>query len=169
MKKRLALVVEMILSLRLKNWNTHSNTLLTFGKGSNLLVGPMGSGKSSIVEGICFALYGTLPSVKNRRVKTQELISSFPEKEERAEVEIKFTLSSKGKGGEESGESGKVYSVTRSVSSSGKSEAVFRESEKAIDSQSERVTEAVERVLGVDYELFSRVVYSEQNRIDAFL
>ena len=49
----------MITSLELTNWRTHSNTTLDFEKGTNVIIGVMGSGKSSIVNAITYALFGT--------------------------------------------------------------------------------------------------------------
>ncbi|MBT7241389.1 MAG: AAA family ATPase, partial [Candidatus Diapherotrites archaeon] len=39
----------MIEKLELTNWRTHKESSLEFGKGTNVIVGVMGSGKSSLV------------------------------------------------------------------------------------------------------------------------
>src|SRR3972149_5505627 len=64
----------MLRKLKLQNWKSHAETELQFSKGINVLVGPMGSGKSSVLQGICFALFGSVPEVKRRDVKVSELI-----------------------------------------------------------------------------------------------
>jgi DNA repair exonuclease SbcCD ATPase subunit len=47
-----------ILSLRLKNYRKFKEDLFSFKPGINLLVGPNGSGKTTIVQAIGFAVYG---------------------------------------------------------------------------------------------------------------
>ncbi|MBI5229096.1 AAA family ATPase, partial [Candidatus Micrarchaeota archaeon] len=147
----------MILSLKLKHWKSHEDSELNFVKGTNLLVGPIGAGKSSVIDGVCFALFGTFPALKSRRVSLEEVITQRPKKFMSANVELKFECQ------------GKQYSILRSISERGSS-AYLRERDRLLEGpQSQRVTEAVERILKVDYELFVRAIYSEQNRIDYFL
>ncbi len=117
----------------------------------------MGSGKTSALDAICFALFGTFPALKSRRVRLEEVVMARPEKQERASVEMVFDAG------------GKTYSVSRAVSARGGSEAVLKCDGKAVEVQSERVTEAIERLLGINYELFTRAIYSEQNKIDYFI
>ncbi len=40
--------IYMIKSIYLENWKTHKDSFLTFNKGTNILIGKIGSGKSSI-------------------------------------------------------------------------------------------------------------------------
>jgi len=146
----------LIHSLRLKGWKSHENSALRFGKGSNLLVGPMGAGKTSALDAICFALFGTFPALKSRKIRLEEVVMSRPQKKQSAEVEMAFDAG------------GKTYDVTRTISAKGGAEAVLKSDGKIIDSQSQRVTEAIEKLLGINYELFTRAIYSEQNKIDYF-
>ncbi|MFH1285676.1 MAG: hypothetical protein ABIH99_03780, partial [Candidatus Micrarchaeota archaeon] len=76
--------------------------------------------------------------------------------QEEASVEVSFTCN------------GEEYTVARRIKN-GAANADLRKQEKLIETQAQRVTEAVEKLLGVDYELFTRAIYSEQNRIDYFL
>ena len=80
----------MIREIQLQNWKSHHNTTLSFEKGTNVIVGVMGSGKSSIMEGVCFALYGTFPNLNSRNVKLDEVITSKPNQAEQAVVALKF-------------------------------------------------------------------------------
>lgn len=48
----------MIKSIELVNFISHSRTLLAFNRGVTIFVGHNGSGKSSIIDAITFALYG---------------------------------------------------------------------------------------------------------------
>ncbi|MEM3514530.1 MAG: SMC family ATPase [Candidatus Hadarchaeum sp.] len=151
----------MITFVKLKNWKSHRETELVFGDGTNVLVGIMGSGKSSVMEGITYALFGTLPAVQSRRIKLEDLITSRPKPLDRAEVEVHF-LSPEGE----------EYSVRRVVErGSGTTLAELRKvSGELIEGpNSSRVTEAIGSILDLDYDLFERAIYSEQNRLDYFL
>ncbi|HLG36844.1 MAG TPA: SMC family ATPase, partial [Nitrososphaera sp.] len=57
----------MIKDLHLQDFIAHKDTKLEFGKGITIFVGHNGSGKSSIIDGITFALFGehTRRSAKN--------------------------------------------------------------------------------------------------------
>ncbi|HYZ58810.1 MAG TPA: SMC family ATPase, partial [Nitrososphaeraceae archaeon] len=48
----------MIKAIELVNFISHSRTLLAFNRGVTIFVGHNGSGKSSIIDAITFALYG---------------------------------------------------------------------------------------------------------------
>ena len=151
----------MITRVRLRNWKSHSETDVVFGDGTNVLVGPMGSGKSSVLEAVAYGLFGTLPSIQSRKIKLEDLITGRPEPRDRAEVEVWFLAPD-----------GEEYAVRRVIERG--SGTVHSEVRKAngevIESHSSsRVNEFVERVLGVGYDLFERAVYSEQNRLDYFL
>ena len=64
----------MIRSIRLVNWRSHGDSRLEFSKGTNLLVGIMGAGKSSILEGVSFALFGTFPALERRKLKLENIL-----------------------------------------------------------------------------------------------
>lgn len=147
----------MINSIELHNWKTHKDTKLNFTKGTNVLVGLMGAGKSSIMDAISYALFGTFPSIQHRRVGVSELITSRPNQESEASVKIAFTLD------------GNSYTVERNISIDEGAKATLEKNGAYLQSQPQRVTEEIERILKVDYDLFSRAIYSEQNRIDYFL
>lgn len=143
----------------LKNWRSHSESSLNFGLGTNVLVGILGSGKTSILDAICFALFGTFPNLQTRKLKLDDIIMKKPMVQDKAEVELKFVID------------GSNYSVKRIVEKGkGTSYSEVSKDGKVIESPStQRVTECVEKVLKVNYELFSKAIYSEQNSIDYFL
>ena len=151
----------MITFVKLKNWKSHKETELNFGDGTNVLVGIMGAGKSAVLDAITYALFGTLPYVKSRRIKLEDLIMSRPQEMDRAEVEVGFITPDEAE-----------YSVKRAIER-GKG-TVLTELRKAsgelVESgSSDRVTENIRDLLGLDYELYERAVYSEQNKLDYFL
>ncbi len=148
----------MITSLTLNNWRTHSQTTLEFGKGTNVIIGVMGSGKSSVVNAICYSLFGTFPALKNRSVSLEEVIMNKPNTQNSAETKIEFN------------QDGKNYRVERIIKRDSTNEAKLYEDNKLIAGPKQKdVNEKVEKLLGLNYELFSRAVYAEQNEMDFFL
>ncbi len=145
----------MIKSVRLYNWRSHKETALEFSKGTNMLVGIMGSGKSSVLEAMCFAFYGTFPALARRRVKLGQIVSNNSSgTSARIEVVVE--------------KEGKEYTFIRTIKD-GKGDAELREGGKLIDVKSDAVTRMAEHILGVDYDLFTKAVYAEQNSLDYFL
>lgn len=151
----------MITHVKLNNWKSHENTSFQLGEGTNVLVGPMGSGKSAALEGITYALFGTLPAVKNRTIKLENLIKNRPNEEDSTEVEVGFVAPD-----------GDEYRVKRVIErGKGTTYAEIRKEDGTLieKPQSTRVTEHVSRLLELDYDLFERMIYAEQNRLDYFL
>jgi len=147
----------MITSIELHNWKTHKDTKLSFSRGTNVLVGMMGAGKSSIMDAISYGLFGTFPGVHHKRVSVDDLITSRPTQQESGSVRISFTLD------------GRSYTVQRDISMKEGTRATLERDGEYLQSQPQRVTEEISRILKVDYDLFSRAIYSEQNRLDYFL
>jgi len=148
----------MITSLELTNWRTHSNTTLDFGKGTNVIIGVMGSGKSSIVNAITYGLFGTFPGLKNRSVSLKEIIKNKPNQSETSEIKLTFVQEEK------------KYEVERIIKLDGTNEAKLYENKKFIAGPKQKdVNERIEKILGMNYEIFSRAVYAEQNELDFFL
>ncbi|HID60314.1 MAG TPA: hypothetical protein EYP46_00460 [Hadesarchaea archaeon] len=151
----------MITSVKIKNWKSHRETEIRFGDGTNVLVGSMGSGKSSVLEAITYALFGTLPGVQSRRIKLEDLITSRPRALDQAEVEVSFIAPD-----------GNEYTVKR-VIERGRGTAMSelrKATGEVVESPSAgRVSELIKKLLELDYDLFERAIYSEQNRLDYFL
>jgi len=147
----------MINKIRMKNWKSHLDTELSFSKGVNCLVGVMGSGKTSVMQAISFALFGNFPSLQSRRLSISDMIMKKPKQMDKAEVEIEFMVDDN------------TYSVKRIVGEKGTLDAEIRRNGKILEVNSKRVTEEVEKILQMDYALFSKAVYSEQDGMDYFL
>ena len=148
----------MITRLILDNWRSHEHTEFDFAKGTNVLVGAMGSGKSSAMDAVSFALFGTFPSLQQRKVKLDDMIMNKPERKGFAKISLGFTAD------------GKEYVITREVTKGkGQTSAELRQGDKLIDATNQRVSEKIADILKIDYDLFSRAVYAEQNNIDYFL
>ncbi len=143
--------------IELENWKAHGNTKIHFSKGTNIFIGQMGAGKSSILDAISFALFGTFPSLKSRRLKMTSLIRNKPEQKNNSKITLSFSIDEV------------EYIVERSISLTDAAKAKLQKNGTYLQSQPERVTEEIEKALKIDYDLFSRAVYSEQNRLDYFL
>lgn len=146
----------MIRNLKLLGWKSHENTEIDLSHGTNVLVGIMGSGKSSILQGLTFGLFGEIPEVKSRKLTSADLIMRKPRRLEKAVVEVEFDVS------------GSIYRVKRTVTSKGSEAKLFKE-KKIMEVGVRRVSEKVAELLGTDYETFVNVVYARQNDIDNFL
>ena len=147
----------MIESVELTNWKAHGHTKMSFVKGPNILIGHMGAGKSSVMDAISFGLFGTFPARQNRRVDNENIIRNSREGNRSAKVKLSFGID------------GINYVVEREITSGGQSKATLQKNGTYTQSQPQRVTEEIEKALAMDYDLFSRAVYSEQNRLDYFL
>ena len=149
----------MLKKLILKNWQSHLDSVFEFSPGINGIIGVMGSGKSSVLNAICFAFYGTYPAVCEKKKKIDDVIMNTPNQMGEASVELIF-----GKGND-------VYSLKREIKlGKGTVLSELRKDGKLIEGpNSQRVNEAVDDVIGVDYNLFVQVVYCEQNKMDMFL
>lgn len=149
----------MIDAIKLENWRSHDETRLTFRSGVNGLVGDMGAGKSSILEALTYGLYGTLPAVKSQRITLDDLIRRHPTAYDEAQVAVEFTI-------DESS-----YRVERTLKrSDGTDKSMLRKNGSLIAGpQTQEVTEAITDILGIGFELFTTIVYAEQNQMDFFL
>ncbi len=147
----------MIHSLSLKNWRTHKDTFLEFGMGTNLIIGIMGSGKSGVLDGLSYALFGTSPAIKRRDLSAGDVITHG---QDNAETEVVF---------EHKGKKYRVHRKLRSKDGKLSAAAKLYEDGNVLETGQVRVTESVSSLLGMDYDLFIRAVYSEQNNIDYFL
>ncbi len=119
------------------------------------LVGPTGSGKSSIVDAITFALYGSVPRLRKGRVEPIVSLGA-----ERARVRFDFSV------GEHSYTAARVVHRTKT----GATTAEARLEGGPVDVVGAvELTEAVERLLGLSYEHFIKCVVLPQGEFASFL
>lgn len=148
----------MISSLYLENWKTHFNSTIDFTKGTNIIIGKIGSGKSSIVDAICYALYGSYPSLYTKKITISETITFKPIKKDSSKVVLFFEYENNN------------YKIERELFTTKTNTAKLYKNEKLIAGPKQTdVNERVSEILGIDYTLFIKIVYSEQNEIDYFL
>jgi exonuclease SbcC len=122
------------------------------------ITGDTGSGKSSLVDAISFALFGQAPRV-NRNVR--ELISQG---EERLKVSLEFRSN------------GDLYRIHRSTARKGQAPVQLERADPSADGGWERladrateVTRDIEGILRMDYEAFVRSVLLPQGQFQEFL
>jgi exonuclease SbcC len=125
------------------------------GRGLVGVVGPIGSGKSSILDAIAFALYNKTPRIER---DTKSLIN---QRADTAHVSLTFEVD------------GEVWKTVRALRRGGASShnlyrVVDGEDELVLDRATD-VTQEVERLLGLDFEAFRRSVLLAQNQFAAFL
>lgn len=120
------------------------------------ITGPTGAGKSSIIDAICFALYGRVPRVNN------EVKSCISQGRERMQVTFEFTADQR------------QYRVIRETKLKPGAAAtviyVHRDGDWApVASGARDVNQAVERIVGLDFEGFTRSVLLPQGQFQEFL
>src|SRR3989344_8933362 len=110
------------------------------------------------MDALCFGLFGTFPALQARKVKIEDMIMKKPKDQKDAEVKVFFD------------EDGQEWSVKRTISKVKATSAELRKGQQLVEGpQPSRVNETLEKLLKVDYDLFTRAIYTEQNQIDMFL
>ncbi|MGI0048876.1 MAG: AAA family ATPase [Nitrososphaera sp.] len=134
----------MIKDIQLKDFIAHRDTKLEFGKGITIFVGHNGSGKSSIIDAVTFALFAEHMRGKSNKNLVRRGANS-------AMVQMHFTLNSR------------EFSVVRGLSSSGQSFSQFvlvSDGDKIVNKPlaggerkqfDESTKREVANVLGLDY------------------
>ncbi len=123
------------------------------------IVGPIGSGKSSIIDAISFALFGKTPAVER---DTKSLIHQLCDQ---CHVELVFEVE------------GQVWRVQRALRSNGqagsKLQLVTQDGVEPnvpeIVTGVRTINERIEQLLGMDFDAFRRSVLLAQNRFSEFL
>ena len=122
------------------------------------ITGPTGAGKSSLIDALVFALYGQVPRVGK---EYRQLLSHGAE---RANVRLDFAVGAE------------RYRVVRTIRAAGAAparlERVHPGPPEETEALADRVTEIekqVERIVGLDYDAFTRSVVLPQGQFDAFL
>ncbi len=124
-----------------------------------VLSGPTGAGKSSVIDGIVFALYGTIPRLDDRR-SVAPVISA---QADRARISFRFTI------GDES------YTAVRLVERRGggatttEARLLRGQAEDVVAGTADEVTAEVTSLLGLTYDHFVKAVVLPQGAFADFL
>ncbi|RLE61016.1 MAG: hypothetical protein DRN53_05740, partial [Thermoprotei archaeon] len=137
-------------SIRLKNFISHRDSKIEFPLGVVAIIGPNGAGKTSILDAISFALFKD-----TSRGKTYENL--LHRGVNVAEVELEFIHNNR------------LYRLYRKISKVGKRIGVA--SKLYVDGKlkmfgEREVDKEIERILGVDKNLFSSTIYIRQGEIE---
>jgi len=145
-----------IKTLQLENIRSHEKTVINFTDGFNCLVGGLGTGKSSVLYAIDFALFG------------EPLGRSYDyllrEGEDKARVILKFSAN------------GKEYAIIRALKRSGNRIAqdmdqlrFFEDGELVAELKSDAVVEQLFSAIGIDKEIFRRLIWIRQEHLKDIL
>jgi exonuclease SbcC len=148
----------LITSVELRNFLSHSNTILEFDKGVTVFVGHNGAGKSSIIDAITFALFG-----HHTRKSNKGLIKRG---RNQAYVKVTFDINEK------------QYLAERKIDLKGGLEAQF--SEKADGSWmqiaagerkqfGESMTSEIEKKIGLNYEKLKIASIVQQGELNSII
>jgi exonuclease SbcC len=135
----------MIKDVQLKDFISHRDTKLEFGKGITVFVGHNGSGKSSIIDAVTFALFGRHMRKSNKNLVRRGANSAM--------VQMRFALDSK------------EFQATRALNGSGLQSfsqfAIVSDGGNAVNRPivggerkqfGESMSSEIAKVLGLDYE-----------------
>ncbi|WP_456475284.1 AAA family ATPase, partial [Candidatus Pyrohabitans sp.] len=138
--------------LSLRDFRSHGATKVRFNEGITVIVGENGSGKTTLLDAINFALF------KNSSVGVDDLIRRGAEE---AQVGLVFY---------EGGRRYRVVRRRRKGRTAGSSLYRFENGDELLIAKGEgEVTREIERILGINAELFTSAIYIRQGEIDALL
>jgi exonuclease SbcC len=130
--------------LRLVNFRQHADTEIAFGDGITGIIGPNGSGKTSLLEAIAWAIYGNpaargdKDSIRNLRAKARAAVR----------VELEFGLGSHS------------YRVERGLNNA----ELYQDGVRVANSLKE-VTGRLQRVLGMTHDEFFNTYFTGQKEL----
>jgi exonuclease SbcC len=137
--------------IKMENFISHRNSELAFDYGINIITGPNGAGKSSILDGISFALFNT-----HSRGRKENLINSRASK---ARLIVEFREGGNSYAVEWSMERNKAAHGILFRARNGWREPLARGGERTIVPE-------VEKILGIDKDLFLQSIYVRQGEIE---
>jgi DNA repair protein SbcC/Rad50 len=121
------------------------------------LVGPTGAGKTSVIDALTFALYGSVPRLDDRRAVAPVISQNLTE----ARVRLDFTVA------------GQEYTAVRVVratrAGATTKEARLQRGSEVLAGEAKEVTAAVEAVVGLGFDHFTKCVSLPQGQFAQFL
>lgn len=140
-----------LISLELKNFRQYLDASITFPDGVTGIIGPNGAGKTTILEAIAWALYGA-PAVRG---KNENIRSMNSEPGSKVSATLTFGLG------------GHIYRISRYLEPSGeRGQAVLEIDGRPSRTGMSDVSEAVTRLLGMDYRAFFTSFFTGQKQLE---
>ena len=146
--------------LEIEGFTTFRAPTVVDFRGADLfaLVGPTGSGKTSVIDALTFALYGSVPRLDDRRAVAPVISQNLTE----ARVRLDFTV------GGDTYSAVRVVRATRSGGATTK-EARLQRGDEVLAGAADEVTDAVTALLGLTFEHFTTCVSLPQGQFARFL
>jgi len=144
----------LIRRLRLQNFKVYKNQEFNFEKGTTAILGPNGSGKTSILEAIEFALFRMVTRKEKKVPKLEELINH---QGKRAKIELEFVAPI----------NRRSYTVVRIINPGETQADLFLTGNKQPETSGvARVDDQIVELIGMDRHAFSALTYVRQGEID---
>ncbi len=142
----------MIDYVKMINWRAFDEHEVHFGPGITFIMGANGIGKTSILEAVAYAFTGEPSTVKDRRKLLRD-------PNQVATVHLRFTVDEQ------------AYLVERSQSQRSADRATLTRlaDGKQLASSHRRVTQAIEKLMGVSTDFLQRIVYMAEGDVFRFL
>jgi exonuclease SbcC len=121
------------------------------------LVGPTGAGKTSIIDALTFALYGSVPRLDDRRAVAPVISQNLTE----ARVRLDFSV------GDQDYTAVRVVRATKAGATT--REARLQRGAEVLAGEAKEVTAAVEAVVGLGFDHFTKCVSLPQGQFAQFL
>ncbi len=139
----------------IENFRSHRKSRITFDQGISVIVGENGSGKTSILDAVNYALFKSKP---NKDINADDLIRRGSEE---AVVSVRFH------------QNGRVYRVKRGRKKGRASGSAFyqitgKKEVTKVKGEGD-ITREVEDVLGITGELFTSAIYIKQGELDSLI
>ena len=135
--------------LKLNNFKSHENTVISFNKGISVIVGENGAGKSTILEAISFALFK-----QHTGKRIDDLVRNNAQS---MSVELEFTSNNR------------EYKIVREKKSNLKSSIYKKTSSEGgyahICTGDKEVASEIRQILDIDSDLFLNAIYIRQGEI----
>jgi DNA repair protein SbcC/Rad50 len=157
----------MMKDIKMHNFISHNNTTLVFNKGITIFVGHNGSGKSSVIDAITFALFG-----EHTRKSNKNLIRRGTSSSSSSYVHLNFSIGSREYSAyRQLGISGQSISAKFERLSSGENDNIDRRIIVSGERKQfgESMTAEVAKVLGMDYKKLKIAAIIQQGELSKII